>query len=221
MRWFTSDLHIGHHNIITFCERTRPFFQVPAGAEDYEETLLTPDVDKMNKALLDNYNDLVSDDDEVWFVGDVALGRQQSTVPFLKQFKGHKTLIPGNHDACHPMHPKWKRALPLYYEVFEWVAPAQVDTQIAGREVLVCHFPWWESFVHNTRDRSVPKVDKFSGLRPDNDGRWLVHGHTHSPEKVTKNRQIHVGVDAWDLCPVSEDQIAEIISGRPAGTTRP
>jgi calcineurin-like phosphoesterase family protein len=210
MRWFTSDLHVGHSNIILFSNR--PFWQTPAGAEEYEESLLTPDVEAMNRALRDNYNDVVADDDEVWFVGDIAMGRQQTTVPFFKQFKGRKILIPGNHDACHPMWGKYKKFIPLYKEAGFEIMPLQVMTHIAGHSVRVCHFPWWEDFVHNTRDGHAHKVDKFSGLRPENDGAWLVHGHTHSPERVTKDRQIHVGVDAWDYMPVSEDQIAEIIS---------
>ena len=38
----------------------------------------------------------------------------------------------------------------------------------------------------------------------------LIHGHTHSKEKGSGN-QIHVGVDAWDYYPVSEDEIKSLI----------
>lgn len=206
MRWFTSDLHIGHRNIIEFSNR--PFWHVETidmrmGPAEFD----APDIVRHDKALLDNYNDLVADDDEVWFVGDLALGHQRTTVPWCSQFKGRKFLIPGNHDACHPMHKKYKKFVGLYEDAGFEIMPCQGSTAIAGRHVTVCHFPWWEEFHHG----KVYRVDKFSGLRPDNDGSWLIHGHTHSKERVTKNRQIHVGVDAWDLCPVSEDQIAEII----------
>ncbi len=210
MRWFTSDLHIGHQNIIDFS--SRPFWE--KGVHKFafgDAEIQIPDVDAMNQALLDNYNDVVADDDEVWFVGDLALGRQQTTVPFFKQFKGRKFLIPGNHDACHPMWGKYKKFVPLYEEAGFEIMPLQVMTHIAGHSVKVCHFPYWEDFVHNTRDGSAHKVDKFSGLRPEKDGGWLIHGHTHSPERVTKDRQIHVGVDAWDYLPVSEDQIADLM----------
>lgn len=202
MRWFTSDLHIGHQNIIEFSNR--PFWKDVPQAIGFAQI---PDVDAMNRELLDRYNSVVSDDDEVWFVGDLALGRLQTTVPFFKRFKGKKVLFPGNHDGCHPMHKKFKKFVGLYEDAGFEIMPCQGVTNIAGHHVTVCHFPWWEEFHHG----KVYRVDKFSGLRPDNDGGWLVHGHTHSTEKVTKERQIHIGVDAWDYFPVSEDQVAEII----------
>jgi len=45
--WFTADLHFGHRNIIECCNR--PF----------------ADVDAMNCALIQNWNQVVSDDDTV------------------------------------------------------------------------------------------------------------------------------------------------------------
>ncbi len=37
--------------------------------------------------------------------------------------------------------------------------------------------------------------------RPRDCGGFVVHGHTHSAVKF-RDRQIHVGLDAWDLMPV-------------------
>ena len=48
---------------------------------------------------------------------------------------------------------------------------------------------------------------------PDNDGLWLLHGHTHQKDKV-RDKQIHVGVDSWDGYPVSQDTISKIIQKR-------
>ena len=50
-RWWTSDHHFGHANIIGYC--ARPF----------------SDVDAMNKAMVDRWNDVVGDGDEVWILG--------------------------------------------------------------------------------------------------------------------------------------------------------
>ena len=47
-RFWTSDLHLGHANIIRYCRR--PF----------------ADVDAMNEALIERWNDTVADGDEVW-----------------------------------------------------------------------------------------------------------------------------------------------------------
>ena len=50
--WFTSDLHLGHGNIIKYCNR--PF----------------KDIEHMNRALIDNWNSRVKLNDVVFHVGD-------------------------------------------------------------------------------------------------------------------------------------------------------
>lgn len=205
MRWWTSDLHIGHGNIIEFSNR--PFWQeIPAAIGHVD----APDIEAMNKALLENYNSVVENGDEVWFVGDIALGRQKTTLPLFKKFKGDKILIPGNHDSCHPMHAKWKRNLGMYHEAGFHVMQPQERTIVGNTEVLVCHFPYREDFVHNSSG-GLRKEDKFSGVRPDDEGEFLIHGHTHSPV-VCEGKQIHVGVDAWNFYPVPEDKIQFLIT---------
>lgn len=42
-------------------------------------------------------------------------------------------------------------------------------------------------------------------------GEWLIHGHTHSKERLDGPRSVHVGLDAWGLRPVSEGEIAALI----------
>lgn len=54
--WFTADLHLGHRNIIDYCGR--PFGDAVA----------------MNRALVDGWNNVVAEDDDVWVLGDFALG---------------------------------------------------------------------------------------------------------------------------------------------------
>jgi hypothetical protein len=56
-RYLISDLHLDHANIIDYCDR--PF----------------TDVEEMNETLVENWNETVDDDDEVVFVGDLALTR--------------------------------------------------------------------------------------------------------------------------------------------------
>lgn len=210
MRYWTSDLHIDHQNIITFCNR--PFTQPPfcfdgENPDEFPETLLVPDVEKMNKALFDNWNDTVDDGDEVWVVGDLAMGRLQTSVPKTKHLKGKKILVPGNHDGCHKMHGKYKKFVSLYEDAGFTIMDSQVTTEVDGTEVLVCHFPYRFTFKGD---------DRFTGNRPDNEGKWLIHGHTHAVEKTSvSDRQIHVGVDAHDYRPVSEDWVAQIIRENP------
>lgn len=99
------------------------------------------------------------------------------------------------------MFPKWARFQPAYEAVGFTVLDSQVTTTVGDTEVLVCHFPYTGDSHHD---------DRYSGLRPDDVGGWLIHGHTHSSERV-RDRQIHVGVDAWDLFPVPESEVEKII----------
>ena len=80
--WFTADLHLGHRNIIDYCHR--PF----------------TDVDAMNRALIDNWNETVTENDTVWILGDFALGRIAETLPLVAELSGRRILLAGpNRDG--------------------------------------------------------------------------------------------------------------------------
>lgn len=84
-RWFASDHHIRHENIIAFCNR--PFESVA----------------QMDEQLLEYHNAFVKPQDHVTFLGDVTLrrGGQQDKEWFVKEMRkyhGHKRLHLGNHD---------------------------------------------------------------------------------------------------------------------------
>ncbi len=82
MRWWTSDLHLGHANICAYSGR--PYRHV----ED------------MNMDLIERWNDRVASDDEVYVLGDVAMGHIGDTLPLVELLNGVKRLVPGNHDRC-------------------------------------------------------------------------------------------------------------------------
>ena len=73
--WFTADLHLGHSNIIDYCGR--PF----------------ANVDAMSRALIDNWNQAIAEDDTIWVIGDFALGKTAETLPLVAELTGHKILI--------------------------------------------------------------------------------------------------------------------------------
>ena len=202
-RFWTSDLHIGHHNIIPFANRpfwkkeTIQFVMGPAEVEN-------EDVDAMNRAILDNYNSVVRPTDEVWFVGDVVMGSFKTTIEFMRLFHGDKYLIPGNHDRCHKMHGKWDKWQPFYEAVGFTILGSEELTTVGDQTVKVCHFPYHGDSHYK---------DRYSGNRPFDEGDWLIHGHTHSDQRFDREaRQLHVGVDAWDLMPVPESEIEKIVA---------
>jgi calcineurin-like phosphoesterase family protein len=79
--WFTSDLHLGHANIIRYCHR--PF----------------ADVAEMDDALRYNWASRVAADDLVYVLGDVSFHGADWTQHLVEKLPGKKVLIAGNHDS--------------------------------------------------------------------------------------------------------------------------
>jgi len=192
--WFTSDTHFGHANIIKYCNR--PFYNT----------------DHMNAALVDQYNDNVDDGDDVWWLGDIALGNTETSLLHVRSCKGHKTLVVGNHDRMfhtarsrRPPDPRWEQ---IYRDAgFERVITTHTSLTLSeGTAVNISHFPY--SGDHSSTDR-------YSEARPHDDGRWLLCGHVHDAW-TQQQRQINVGVDAWAGFPVNETVICSLIDGGPA-----
>lgn len=81
MIYLISDLHLDHKNIMGYCDR--PFSSV----------------EEMNRTIIDNWNEVVEEDDFVYLVGDLAFGRRRSKMRYwLKKLNGNVILILGNHD---------------------------------------------------------------------------------------------------------------------------
>lgn len=78
--WFTSDTHLGHANIVGYCQR-------PFG-----------DVDEMDRVIVERWNERVAPDDEVWHLGDFCMGPRTNIRRYFDQLNGHKFLVRGNHD---------------------------------------------------------------------------------------------------------------------------
>lgn len=186
MRHFTSDIHLGHERIIDLIPR--PF----RNAED------------MDEQIIEYLAGSVSPGDELWILGDIAMGKQATTLPMLELIPCDLYLILGNHDKGHPLYGKKQRLAP--YENLSNVKfiGLTATIELANQKVEVCHFPYygdaWE------RDDHRPYY-------PDDYGRWLLHGHVHG-QWFQNGKQINVGIDAapWLL---NEDDITDIILDGP------
>jgi calcineurin-like phosphoesterase family protein len=180
-RWFTSDLHFGHANIIRYC--ARPY----------------ADVDEMDRDLVARWNDTVAPDDEVWVLGDVAMGRLDESLRLISRLAGTKLLVPGNHDRCWPGRGESAAGWAARYREagFTEVLPEQVDLTVAARPAHACHFPYHG----DSHDEA-----RFEGHRPVDDGLLLLHGHVHTRWRV-EGRQVNVGCDVWGYRPVAEADI--------------
>lgn len=193
-RW--SDPHVEHFNIIDFCDRP------------YDT------VSEMNAALVANVNKLVGVNDTLKVQGDVAFGDRRKSLAWVDQIRcQNRILYPGNHDHCFPGAKKnWREWLPLYEQYFEvrieeYPGSGYHETLDDGTPVIVSHFPY--------TGESHGETDRYSAYRPHDDGVTLLHGHVHDAWKIRRSPKgtlmINVGVDAWDMQPVSENTLAALI----------
>lgn len=137
---YTADLHFGHKSVIGFDHR--PF----------------SDVDEMDAALIKLWNRRVRAEDHVYIIGDFAYRSEKGEEWYLRQLKGHKHLIIGNHD---------KRTLdnPAAMHYFESVDKMMHVTD-NGTEICLCHFP----------------IAEWNGYHK---GHTHIYGHIHSDRGET------------------------------------
>lgn len=77
----TADLHLGHENIIRYCNR--PF----SSADD------------MKDQLIKNWNAVAGPNDIVWCLGDVGRLPYEEMLEIFNELNGKKKLVIGNHDV--------------------------------------------------------------------------------------------------------------------------
>lgn len=125
MIYFTADQHFGHKNIIRYSKR--PF-----------ENVL-----EMESGLIENWNNVVSDLDKVYFLGDFALLSNAKVRDILSKLNGYKIMIMGNHDRRRTK-TKWHRmGFDIVYDT-----PVLLD----GRYLLSHHpmhgLPFFNIYAH-------------------------------------------------------------------------
>lgn len=171
--FFTSDTHFGHSKIIDYCKR--PFSSI----------------EEHDKALIQNWNNVVEQDDTVFHLGDFAYGNSQFISNIIKQLNGNIILIKGNHDL--------KNMNPTLYNMFSDVV-YQARILIDKQTVYLNHFPFL-CFDHG--DINLYK----------NNYSIQLFGHVHSgPLTSSKDvsrlnilfpTQYDVGVDNNNYTPIS------------------
>jgi calcineurin-like phosphoesterase family protein len=160
----------------------------------------------------------------VWLHGDVGWGPPAGFWPAVDRLNGEIDLITGNHDAPWPGNRAARRHQREWLEHFASVQPFAVR-RLAGQKVLLSHFPY-------SGDHSP--VDRCTEFRLRDRGLWVLHGHTHGTERrgprhpgftphggthTPAMRQVHVGLDAWDLAPVPASELERIITAETAWTS--
>lgn len=187
MRFFTSDHHFSHQNIIDYC--SRPY----ANVQD------------MNDDLVTRWNRVVTAEDDVMILGDLCMGKLKESLEYVKQLNGNKILLVGNHDKPFRTmagSDKRKRCEQMYLDVgILEILYGSVASTVGGHPVVLCHFP---------RVGDSGYEDRYVDHRPQYGG-VLLHGHTHGKWRVNE-KQIDVGVDSWGGYPISEETLASLIT---------
>ncbi|WP_099469869.1 metallophosphoesterase family protein [Konateibacter massiliensis] len=166
MIYFTSDLHFYHKKPIM-------------GKRTFSSAK------EKNKFLIEQWNNTVRENDEVYLLGDISDGNGLETNAVLGRLNGTKYLVIGNNDE-YLNDPQFDRSnyawCKQYYELLT------MDTKF-----VLFHFP----------------IEVWSGYGKD---RIHLHGHLHREKPFYEPiRRYEVGVDCHDGKPVSIEEIWERI----------
>ena len=162
--YFTSDYHLGHENIIKYTKR--PFKSL------YH----------MNSTIIKNHNEIVKNEDTVFFLGDFCFknsaggkpgeGELEKAEHYIKQLNGRLVFIRGNHDNNNSLKTCMESAV----------------IHLGGKDIYLCHNP-----------------------KDINPGYSLAFcGHVHEKWKFKqfgKTDVVNVGCDVWDFKPIDFEEI--------------
>ena len=168
--YITSDLHFGHD---------REFIW---GARGYKC------VEDMNFQQVMKFNSVVTNDDEVWLLGDSTLGDLKEGLYWLKQLNGKIHVVLGNH--CTSTRE-------AAYKELGWDVHVAARLKYKKVNFYLSHFP---TITNNGKIESPFQVT------------WNLHGHTHATNQWNEYPYCYnVNVDAHDGYPVSLENIYQDI----------
>lgn len=189
--WFVSDTHFGHVSILYFHPLRREACGVTLEELQADKNSA---IAKHDQWLINKWNETVRKQDTVYFLGDFCLKNKEYTENILKQLKGKKFLIRGNHD----------KSLNGLENYFEWVGDIK-EAKFTNNQfkfidpnetfcVEMCHYPMltWNRRPHGT---------------------CMVHGHSHGNANIinelTDELRVDVGLDNqyWDYNFVELEQL--------------
>lgn len=170
MIWFSSDNHFYHEAIIQMCNR--PFTTLG----------------EMNEAMIYRWNNVITNNDEIFHLGDFSLGKSKETNDIVYRLNGKRIyFIRGNHDKHFDKLPETEKFVKL---------PPLFDFKINGIRYTLCHYPLSEWRGSHNEDKSI-----------------MLHGHCHGRLSVYGYR-MDVGVDTNNFYPYSIEQINNIMKAR-------
>lgn len=165
--FFTGCTHYGHKNILKLSNR--PFGEI----EHHDDT------------LINNYNNIVSNDDICYILGDICWNQSyESYKNLFNRLNGRKVVIIGNHDNKQNLIRCKKEGLILDLHESKTI-------QIGKDRIYLSHTPSreWIGYYH---------------------GAYHLYSHTHGNIDDYK-QSTDVGVDCWEYGPVSWKEVKQYI----------
>lgn len=181
--YFSSDLHFGHKNILTYTKRG----EVWSSVED------------MNEGIVQNINSVVKPEDTLYLLGDTLFCKKRDLAEFaaktIGRLNGHKFLIRGNHDYF-----THKEEFSKYFHWIRDYSELKVNDTDANngktQKIVMCHFPLlvWNDGAHGAFH-------------------CHGHSHSSLDELNRTTTRLDVGIDAEfsNYLPLSYEQIKEIM----------
>lgn len=178
--WISADHHFGHENIIKYC--ARPF----------------GDVSEMDQELVSRHNEVVGQDDLVYFLGDLTLGGAESARAYLGSLYGDIRVVPGSHD-------------------YRWLPHASDLVSASEHRVKVlpplCSLEIRRDPIGNEYVRPLVIVLCHYGMRVwdrSHYGSLHLYGHSHG-KLPGKGRSMDVGVDTNDFRPYLLRDVVDLL----------
>jgi calcineurin-like phosphoesterase family protein len=145
-------------------------------------------MDEMNTVLVERWNNVVTDADIVYHLGDFTPGALSQFTKWVSRLNGNLRILPGNMDRLWLKHfvtsEKVQVIAPLVSLEF-----SELGTVEQPQVIVLCHYSM------QVWDRS-------------NHGSWHLFGHTHGKLRGI-GMSFDVGVDCTDFVPLSLGEVAE------------
>jgi calcineurin-like phosphoesterase family protein len=146
---------------------------------------------EMDDVLVTNWNQIVRPNDMVYHLGDFTLGGEKEAAPYFARLNGRISILPGGHDKGWLSKDEYTSK--SGHSIVILPPLVTIKLQIPGLSqsqiIVLCHYAM------RVWDRS-------------HYGSWQLYGHSHCnlPQHL---KSLDVGVDCWDYCPVSLEQVTE------------
>jgi len=192
--FFTADTHLGHANVIIYCNRPQLNLDDLGADGRWKNHVVKKQAARaMDTMLIDNHNSVVNPEDTVWHLGDYSFGHTGMIIEYLRRMNGTFKFLWGNHDESLR---KAKDLIQYYDDLKDRVQfyGDVAEVTIENQFIVLNHY--------------AMKVWNHS-----HKGSWHLYGHSHGslPDDPT-SRSFDVGVDCHNYFPLTFQQVADIMA---------